>query len=150
MSTHAFTISSDKRLDCIIMPIDIRQSQSLCQKYNVKGGIIHGKALWDTGAQGSCISNRIAQTLNLTGIAQCEVDGINGTHRSDVYLVDFILPDNLDVIDVNAVAFFNTEEYDAIIGMDIITLGDFSISNLDEQTTASFRFPPQAPIDFTK
>jgi hypothetical protein len=107
-------------------------------------------ALWDTGAQGSCISNRVASLLGLSSVAQCEVAGINGVHRSNIYLADIILPDNLGVTDVQVTEFFNKEEYDAIIGMDIITLGDFSISNFDKKTMVSFRFPPGTPIDFTK
>jgi hypothetical protein len=42
-------------------------------------------------------------------------------------------------------------EFELIIGMDIITLGDFAISNKDNKTTVSFRIPPRdEPIDFLK
>ena len=35
-----------------------------------------------------------------------------------------------------------------LIGMDIISQGDFSISNKDKKTTFSFRFPSYEEIDF--
>ena len=39
-------------------------------------------------------------------------------------------------------------DYDLIIGMDIITLGDFVISNKDNQTWFAFRYPSSDHIEF--
>jgi hypothetical protein len=150
MNSQAFTVSSNGILDTIITPISFRQSQNLCCRFNLKGNTVDILALWDTGAQGSCVNNRVAKLLGLTSIAQCEVAGINGIHRSNIYLADIMLPNNLIVTDVQVTEFFNKEEYDAIIGMDIIALGDFSISNYDKKTMISFRVPPGKPVDFTK
>jgi hypothetical protein len=40
--------------------------------------------------------------------------------------------------------------FNVIIGMDIITLGDFAISNKDEKTVLSFRIPSVDTIDFSQ
>ena len=39
---------------------------------------------------------------------------------------------------------------DFLIGMDIITLGDFSVTNVDNATTFSFRYPSCETIDYVK
>ena len=39
-------------------------------------------------------------------------------------------------------------EFDVLIGMDIITQGDFAVTNRCGRTKFSFRFPSQADIDF--
>ena len=41
-----------------------------------------------------------------------------------------------------------SDEYDAIFGMDIISLGDFAITNQNGQTTFSFRVPSSQTIEF--
>ena len=37
---------------------------------------------------------------------------------------------------------------DVLIGMDIISKGDFAISNYDEKTQFSFRLPSQKDVDY--
>ena len=39
-------------------------------------------------------------------------------------------------------------DYDVIIGMDIIILGDFVITNKDDQTWFAFRYPSSEYIEF--
>ena len=39
---------------------------------------------------------------------------------------------------------------DVLIGMDIITQGDFSITNKDQKTVFSFRFPSETHTDYVK
>ena len=39
---------------------------------------------------------------------------------------------------------------DVLIGMDIITLGDFAVTNRDGITVMSFRTPAQGRIDYVK
>ncbi len=39
---------------------------------------------------------------------------------------------------------------DVLIGMDIINLGDFALTNLDDVTVLSFQMPSANHIDFVK
>ena len=39
-------------------------------------------------------------------------------------------------------------QFDVLIGMDIITQGDFAVTNLGGKTKFSFRIPSQASINF--
>jgi hypothetical protein len=107
------------------------------------------QALWDTGANRSCVSARLAERLNLFKIDTADTSGINGVFSSFVYLVDIILPNMISVRNVRVAEFIDDNDFDVIIGMDIITCGDFAISNYGRKTVVSFRVPSQNPhIDF--
>ena len=41
---------------------------------------------------------------------------------------------------------FDTDEYDVVIGMDVICNGDMAITNKDDKTTFSFRIPSRRLI----
>jgi hypothetical protein len=43
-----------------------------------------------------------------------------------------------------------TGNADILIGMDIITIGDFSITNVDKKTVFTFRFPSIKTIDYVE
>ncbi len=40
--------------------------------------------------------------------------------------------------------------FDFIIGMEIITLGDFALTNVGDKSIASFRVPPARTIDYVE
>lgn len=87
------------------------------------------KALWDTGASVSVISTRIASELSLVPTGVSYITGFDGRRmRTNTYRVNIILPDGisigcLEVVESPMVMF------DMLIGMDVISLGDFSICN---------------------
>jgi len=56
--------------------------------------------------------------------------------------VDILLPNNVAIPNVHVTEALNLGEYDILIGMDIITIGDFSITNANKMTVFSFRIPP--------
>jgi hypothetical protein len=66
-------------------------------------------------------------------------------------LLDIILPDKTTISNLTVVEIDSTGAYDVIIGMNIIGLGDFALSNDHGKTLFSFRLPAgNRPIDFTK
>lgn len=42
------------------------------------------------------------------------------------------------------------DNFGIIIGMDVISHGDFSVTNQNDKTCFSFRFPSQRKVDFVK
>jgi len=42
------------------------------------------------------------------------------------------------------------DEYDVVIGMDVIGKGDLAVTNLNDKTTFTFRIPSEEEIDFSK
>jgi len=116
------------------------------QIFNISGGStrkgIKAMALWDTGASGSAITPILAQRMNLIPINRVKVNGINNTSMADVVKVSIGLPNMVMVEEVNVMVCNLVKDVDLLIGMDIILLGDFSISNGDGKTLFSFAIPP--------
>ena len=151
MKPQAFTFTGKGLLTSIITPIRVRQSYELCQFYNLVCQQNDARALWDTGATGSCISQGLAQFLNLSPVDMCRVHGVSGVHTSRVFVVDILLPSNFVVKNLRVSEFLDNGNFELLIGMDVITLGDLAISNKDGNTMVSFRTPPSDnPIDFVE
>lgn len=106
------------------------------------------RSLWDTGASSTLISTRVARALELKAIGKSGVSGFNiGIDIKDTYYVHIGLPTGDVVTDVEAMEF-DGEEYDVVIGMDIICKGDFALSNTEGKKTFSFRIPSEEEIVF--
>ena len=127
--------------------------------------IIEVFALWDTGATNSCISHDVAKALNLVSLGLIKSQTASGDTLGNLYMVDIKLPNNVTVTDVrvmdseigkqqilveNLGQAITTENLGLLIGMDIITLGDFSVSNHGGRTVFSFRVPSLAETDYVK
>lgn len=107
-------------------------------------------ALWDTGATNSMITEKVAKRCNLVPTGFIQVSTAGGLiEESPTYLVDAYLPNKVRVENVK-VAQGNLGDVDLLIGMDIIALGDFAVTNNNGITTFSFRMPSIERIDFTK
>lgn len=107
-------------------------------------------AIWDTGATGSVITQKIVDKLGLIPTGKTTVHGVNSTQVVDTYIVDILLPNNVNVENVNVmVCEINSPGSDMLIGMDIIGIGDFAISNASNHTEFSFCFPSheRRPLD---
>lgn len=113
-------------------------------------------AIWDTGATHSAITKKVANDLQLQSTGVREVKHAQGKSMTNTYLVGIILPDNVivpqvPVTEVDLIPDDNTEDNknpQILIGMDIIALGDFAVTNADNKTVLSFRVPSVERIDF--
>lgn len=105
--------------------------------------------LWDTGASGSVISKTVIEKLNLKPISIAKVYHANGESFANVFAINLILPNQVGFHFVKVTEGI-LAGFDLIIGMDIITAGDFSITNFEAKTTFSFRVPSLNEVDFVK
>jgi len=88
------------------------------------------KAIWDTGATGSCITIKVVKELGLLPTGRVLMGTANGAIQKNTYTIDIGLPGKVIIQGVIASEVDAlTSGCDALIGMDIITLGDFSITN---------------------
>jgi len=78
----------------------------------------------------------MARVQTAAGISYCEVHRINLTLPNKICFHS-IRVTQADMGNVNV-----------LIGMDIISRGDFAITNLNGETCFSFRFPSKERIDF--
>lgn len=109
------------------------------------------KALWDTGATNCAITKAKVDQIGLLPVGKAKVAHADGESIQDVYILNLHLPNKVIIPLVRATECKSTRgNFDFIIGMDIITLGDFALTNVGGITTVSFRVPPHRTIDYVK
>ncbi len=108
------------------------------------------QVLWDTGSTGTLISAQIVSSLGLLPIGKIGVSGYNkGVDVKNLYLVHIGLPTGDVVLNVQAMEC-DSDDYDVVLGMDIINQGDFAFTNKDGQSVFSFRIPSKEHIELTE
>ena len=108
-------------------------------------------AIWDTGATSTAITKKVVDTLGLSPTGLAKVNTANGLATQATYTIDVKLLNNVVIQGVTATGVDKLSGgCDALIGMDIITLGDFSITNHQGTTCMSFRVPSLHEIDYVK
>lgn len=108
-------------------------------------------AEWDCGATYSSISKELAEKLQLKSCGKQLITSTTGTDNMNVYEISLILHDEVEIpLTVSALPNIHSNGVDMIIGMNVIYLGDFAISNYNDVTCFSFRIPSKGLIDFTK
>ena len=105
-------------------------------------------ALWDTGATGSVITGATAQAMQLAPVGKSQVNHAGGTSEHNNYLINLLLPNDIMTTVRVIEAHDIKDNFGAIIGMDIITQGDFAITNVNGETCMTFRVPSIATIDY--
>ena len=101
-------------------------------------------AIWDTGATNSVITPNVAQYLQLSPIDYVDLLGVNSEKPESrpVSIVHIGLPNSV-LLKTRRVSVAKIGGgADMLIGMDIISLGDFIICNAGNKTAFSFVIPP--------
>lgn len=108
------------------------------------------KALWDTGATHSVINQKVIDSLNLVQIGVTKTYHAHGEEKNvPQFLVNIGLPNRVEIFNVRVTRGVISNA-DVLIGMDIIGVGDFAVSNHKGQTRFTFRCPSCEAIDFVK
>lgn len=104
-------------------------------------------AIWDTGATNTVITPHVVSTCGLAATGKIKMQAVNSIEIKPTYLISIMLPNQVGVPSIR-VAEGDIQGADLLIGMDIIGLGDFAVSNFDRKTVFSFRMPSRERIDF--
>lgn len=126
--------------NCVITPYFEKKQGTLVPGCEVESTV------WDTGATNTIISAAVIEALGLDPIEKSQIEGVGGIMESSVYKINIYMENNVEFIAINALSG-DIGDYDLIIGMDIITLGDFVISNKDGKTWFAFRHPSTEHIE---
>jgi hypothetical protein len=128
----------------------------ICEAYNpiFQKGVKHPPvsnyhAIWDTGAMGSVISTNVVKALNLKSTGKARVFHADGQSIVDTYLVNILLPNNVGFSSLR-VTEGQLNDTDVLIGMDIISQGDFSVTASQGKTKFSFQLPSTHDTDYVK
>ena len=103
--------------------------------------VVKSRALWDTGAVTSVIDKSLVEKLDLVPFDSGRAYTAQGFYESSMYLVDVLLPNNIIVKGLR-VGDGEFQGFDMLIGMDVISLGDFHLTN-DGNTVFKFVIPPE-------
>lgn len=106
-------------------------------------------AIWDTGATNTVITENVVNTCGLKPIGMARVNTANGQADCPVFLINLLLPSKVGFHHLRVTQGKLTGA-DMLIGMDIITRGDFVVTNKDSKTIFSFRMPSCQCIDFVE
>ena len=103
------------------------------------------EALWDTGAEVSCMKPALFERLKLYPLDvanHTELAGVGGSVMAKSTLVNLFITNNLEIEYCPVYVLDFPGDTDFLIGMDIIGMGDFAISNTNNKTSFSFVIPP--------
>lgn len=137
----AFTISFNQLTRQLISDVTIVHED----------GEITVRGLWDTGATSSCISHDVVQQLKLMPTGKKTVKTPSGSKVMDTYVVDMVLPNHVRMEECEVTdSEIGSQGLGALIGMDVISAGDFAVTNYEGKTSFTFRCPAHGKIDFVQ
>jgi hypothetical protein len=111
--------------------------------------VTESTALWDTGATGSFLTSATVKTLKLVPTGTATINHAGGTSQNNTYVVNLYLPNRVAFAGVIVTEVEDIKgDFGVIIGMDIITSGDFAITNVNQKTWVSYRIPSTRSIDY--
>lgn len=123
--------------DCfIVMPsgvLDENGDRRYCKIEN---------AVWDTGATNTVISPEIVEALALKPIGNTSISSYGGIVEANMYKIDLCFENGYKIRNLEVMSG-DYSDYDVLIGMDVITQGDFCISTVNGKTSFCFRIPSQ-------
>lgn len=111
------------------------------------------KAIWDTGATNTVITKEVVSRLGLVSSGFTQVNTASENNKTtNTYLVDLKLKSDVTIstVQVTEGVILSEKGIDCLLGMDIISIGDFSITNFEGRTMMSFRIPSSHKLDFVE
>lgn len=140
VSNISFKQEYTGRANRLITPVGINQTGGGKADDGTIPYVANYNALWDTGATQSCISSKIVKDLGLNPVGKIQMSTAGGVSATNVYHISMKLP-NRCYIEKLKVAEVQLAGCDALIGMDVISKGNFSISHDTGKTVFEFGIP---------
>jgi Aspartyl protease/SEC-C motif len=143
----SFTVDFKTLVNAIIIKVGITPYKPF---EDIKDSeIVYYNSLWDTGATNSVVTKATAKELGLVSTGKTRVFHAGGESTVNVFFVNIFLPNKI-IFPLRVTECDDSTNFGLIIGMDIITQGDFSITNTNSRTAVSFRVPSLEKIDYVK
>lgn len=123
----------DKTVMRLVTSLDIQACTGGAPLYRVD------RALWDTGATVSGISERLAEEMKIQPVDTGVMLTPSGQKDIVYYLVDIHMSEDMVFRNVKIGAYpLESHDVDFLVGMDIISRGNLNISNTGEGTKFTF------------
>lgn len=137
----AFTTTVDGRVAKLLNEVDVSRTDGSCARSYV--------AQWDTGAERTCVSQRVVSELGLEQLGCLRLSSPAGVEVVPTYKIVLHLPNNTAVVNYEVpLARFDDCDVDVLVGLDVITNGEFAVGFDGERTQFTFRVPANALPDF--
>lgn len=141
----AYNFESKGLVDAILTPIAVCEAVEMNESIAVPKIFRSSNCMWDTGATNTLISQKVVDDLGLKPYGVCLVSDNTTTEKRETFLVHLGLPTGTTALNVEAMLTLS-EDYDVVIGMDIISLCDFCFTNKDNASCFSLRHPSNEKI----
>lgn len=105
-------------------------------------------ATWDTGATNTCLHQRVIDKLGLIPSGTSEIQTAGGIKTVNTYLVNIMLPNQVGIAGVMVAGLPDLMNTECLLGMDVISRGDFTITNYGGKTCFTFRIPSTERTDY--
>lgn len=143
MIVNALTNKAPGIVNRIVTPVKITNP--------VTSQVFNTTAIWDTGATNCTITATAAKALGLVPVSKATVNGVHGPKEVNVYFVTITL--NNENITLTTQVTETAElspgrEVGMLVGMNIISKGDFCITNHGGHTVMTFRVPSIETVDY--
>lgn len=130
---NVFMAGYEEKANRLITPVTVQESGGNAES------ILINKAIWDTGAVVSCISDKIARRENMKPVDSGVLATLTGQKEIVYYFLDIwlskdILIPNVKVAGISMVG----RDSDFVIGMDIISRGNLIVKNNNGKTELRF------------
>jgi hypothetical protein len=160
----------EKRFNALTQPVESNTLQLISEARIIssytntgKKEIREVKALWDTGATVSMISSTLATEMDLLALAKIRIHGVNSHETVDQYQAQVVIMNRVTRNVKLAPAGLHKRdpkgppdsEIELLLGMDIISQGDFFVGSHEVNGSIdlvfSFQIPScLEPLDFVK
>jgi len=147
--SQSLTIKYEHIVEKIVTDIGISQAFDIRNPPAPQPNIHPTKALWDTGATISIITKTVVDALGLIPKGTILMNHGAGSLLTNTYQTNLFLPNKVCMIAVLVAEYpDHAIDYKVVLGMDIISKGDFSITQSGGKTCMTFRMPSIATIDY--
>lgn len=149
---HAFSVQYEGVVNKLITKVGIAQAFDPKMDRKLYPPVDEQLALWDTGATQSVITPKIVRDLGLKPVGKMVMHHGGGRTEQLTYMVNVGLPNGVGFPGVMVAELEQLEnsEFGMLIGMDIIAVGDFSITCYEGKTCFSYRYPSKTKVDYVQ
>ena len=142
---NILTKNYGRRQDAIITDCFVVMPEGVTDKEGNKRFCKIENAAWDTGATNTIISPEIVKALGLKTSGKFAVSAFGRIMEVNTYIVDLYFENGYKIANLQVMSNDDNVnfDYDVLIGMDVITKGDFCISTINGETSFSFRMPAE-------
>jgi hypothetical protein len=145
----AFTVKYNGLADRIITEVSLTPAYDPKAHKQPPYPLFSTQALWDTGATNSMVTAEVAAAMNLVPIGRTRLKHGGGIAETNTYLVNMFLPNYVAVPGIQVAELpIIGEGFGVLVGMDIISKSDLSITNVGGETWMTFRIPSIERIDY--